>query len=308
MTAVIHLAPAPADAPARLPTHKDLPETDGTHTPTFHEKPQTHHFNRCIYPHLADLFPDGQFLVGSDNGIYWLITDPPLRGCKSPDWFLVVGVPPMLDGEVRRSYVLWQERVAPLLVVEYVSGDGAEERDRTPETGKFWVYERGIKAGYYAILDGFRGTLELYRRAGEVFVAVPANAAGRLPIPELGIELGLWRGTLMGTTAWYARPWRTSTGEMLPSPEESARQQRRLADEQRRVAEEQRRLAEEHRLRAEEQRRLADEQSRRAEEQSQRADEEQSRRADEQRQRADEAERRNERLAARLRELGVDPE
>ena len=30
-----------------------------------------------------------------------------------------------LDGELRRSYVLWQEHVPPQVVVEFVSGTGA---------------------------------------------------------------------------------------------------------------------------------------------------------------------------------------
>ena len=41
-------------------------------------------------------------------------------------------VPRLLDGQMRRSYVLWIEGATPLVVLEYVSGDGIEERDRTP--------------------------------------------------------------------------------------------------------------------------------------------------------------------------------
>jgi hypothetical protein len=52
------------------------------------------------------------------------------------DWFYVSNVPRTRDGQMRRSYVLWQEWVAPLLVLEFVSDNGDEERDRTPHTGK----------------------------------------------------------------------------------------------------------------------------------------------------------------------------
>src|SRR4051794_3759127 len=99
--------------PAALPDHKQLPETDGTIVENFQEHPQGNVLTECLLPRLHELFPDGQFCSGGDSGIYWLYTTPPLDGCKAPDWFLVVGVPPMLNGEFRRSYVLWQEAVRP---------------------------------------------------------------------------------------------------------------------------------------------------------------------------------------------------
>ncbi|WP_026087708.1 Uma2 family endonuclease, partial [Chlorogloeopsis fritschii] len=77
-------------------------------------------------------------------GIYWRLTDPPEKGAEAPDWFYVPNVPPLLDGQTRRSYVLWREYIAPLIVLEFVSGDGSEERDKTPWTGKFWIYEQVI--------------------------------------------------------------------------------------------------------------------------------------------------------------------
>jgi Uma2 family endonuclease len=65
------------------------------------------------------------------------MTEPPERGAESPDWFYVPNVPPTLNGTFRRSYVLWQEYIAPLIVLEFALGTGAEERDKTPWTGKF---------------------------------------------------------------------------------------------------------------------------------------------------------------------------
>ena len=86
--------------------------------------------------------------------------EQPERGSEAPDWFLVLDVPPLLDGRFRRSYVLWQESVHPLLVIEYVSGDGSEERDTTPYKGKFWVYEQAIAAPYYAIFEPTKATVD----------------------------------------------------------------------------------------------------------------------------------------------------
>ena len=57
----------------------------------------------------------------------------------------VPNVSPMPKGEVRRSYIMWHELESPRLLVEYVSGDGSVERDRTPHKGKFWIYERAAR-------------------------------------------------------------------------------------------------------------------------------------------------------------------
>jgi Uma2 family endonuclease len=91
---------------------------------------------------LQQLHPDNQYAIGQDCGIYWRITEPPERGAEAPDWFYVPNVPPMLNDQFRRSYVLWQEYVAPLIVLEFVSGDGSEERDNTPITGNFGYTNR----------------------------------------------------------------------------------------------------------------------------------------------------------------------
>src|SRR5262249_26534568 len=145
----------------------------------------------CLLPRLNELHPDGQFFVGCDVGIYWSVTQPPLDGCRAPDWFYVPGVPPLIDGRRRRSYVMWYEHVRPLVAIEYVSGDGREERDATPGKGKFWVYEQPVGAGYYAIHDPEKEggpVIELYENIRGRFRPVPPNASGRYPIEPLGVE------------------------------------------------------------------------------------------------------------------------
>jgi Uma2 family endonuclease len=124
----------------RLPDHTQLPDTDGSIVLNFQEHPQAMLLSDTIEPVLKRLYPDGQYAIGQDSGIYWRFTDPPLDGCKAPDWFFIPDVPPLLDGQVRRSYVMWQEAVTPVLLIEFVSGDGSEERDTTPLNGKVWVY------------------------------------------------------------------------------------------------------------------------------------------------------------------------
>jgi hypothetical protein len=90
------------------------------------------------------------------------LTEPPERGAEAPDWFYVPNVPPALDGQMRRSYVIWQEIVAPTIVLEFVSGNGDEERDATPYKGKFWVYEQAIRVPFYGIYEVTKSRVEVY--------------------------------------------------------------------------------------------------------------------------------------------------
>src|SRR5438067_7801385 len=146
-----------------LPDHTQLPDKDGSIVTNFQENPQSNLLTGSLLPRLRTLHPDEQFCIGHDCGIYWRYTKPPLDGCKAPDWFYVPGVPPMLEGQFRRSYVLWRESICPLLIVEHVSGDGSEERDTTPYRGKFWIYEQAIHAAYYAIYEVEKATVEVFR-------------------------------------------------------------------------------------------------------------------------------------------------
>jgi hypothetical protein len=57
---------------------------------------------------------------------------------------------------------MWQELVSPALVFEFASGDGNAERDQTPDTGKFWVYERWVRPYYYAIYEVMQARVEVY--------------------------------------------------------------------------------------------------------------------------------------------------
>jgi len=54
---------------------------------------------------------------------------------ESPGWFYVPNVPPTLDGQMRRSYVMWQEIVAPLMCWNLSLEIG--KRDQTSYEGKF---------------------------------------------------------------------------------------------------------------------------------------------------------------------------
>ncbi|MDX2271971.1 MAG: Uma2 family endonuclease [Cyanobacteriota bacterium] len=254
-----------------LPDHTQLPESDGSFVKNFQEHPQSLLLTSSIRPVLDALHPDGQYAIGQDCGIYWQLTDPPERGAEAPDWFYVPHVPPLLNGKRRRSYVMWKEIIAPLLAIEFVSGDGSEERDSTPiygshgaRPGKFWVYEQAIHIPFYAIYEVDKASVEVYELHRGRYQPCQANERGHYRIPALGVELGIWYGQYMNQDLPWLRWW-TEDGILLLSGEERAEQ---------------------------------------AEERAEQAEE----RAEQATQQAQSANQRAEKLAARLRELGVEPE
>lgn len=265
--------------PAAPPDHTQLPCEDGAIVHNFQEHPQSNLLIECLTPRLDELHPDGQYCIGCDSGIYWRHTNPPLDGCKAPDWFYVPGVPPMLEGQLRRSYVMWNEGVAPLVVMEYVSGDGNEERDQTPFKGKFWVYERGIRAAFYVIFDANRAILEVYQADRGRYRLIEPNERGRVPIEPWNVELGIWEGLYRKQHLNWLRVWDASTGELLPLAEERAALAEEIVDDARQAL---------------------NEETERAEAEKKRADTAESSLAD--------AQVRLQHLADKLRALGIDPE
>lgn len=90
--------------------------------------------------------------------------------------------------------MLWQEIVAPLIVLEFVSGDGEAERDTTPYVGKFWVYEQAIRVPFYGIYEVAKASVTVYHLIGGSYQLLRANDRGHYAIPPLAVELGIWQG------------------------------------------------------------------------------------------------------------------
>jgi Uma2 family endonuclease len=276
------------DLPPAFPDHTQLPESDGTFVKNFQEHPQSLILTDSIGPVLQQLHPDGDYAIGQDCGIYWRETEPPEKGAEAPDWFYVPNVPPLVNGEIRRSYVLWRELMAPMIALEFASGNGDEERDATPlsvsaegettKPGKFWVYERIIRIPYYGIFEVKNRKLEVYNLLNFSYQKLQPNERGHYPITPLGVELGLWHGTYQNQTQYWLRWW-DSEGNLLLIGEERAQLERQRAEQERQRAEQEQQRAEQERQRAEQER-----------------------------QRAEQAEQKAARLAERLRAMGIDPD
>jgi Uma2 family endonuclease len=226
-----------------LPDHTQLPDSDGTFVlakrtvgQNFQELPQSIILTTSIEPILQKLHPDGRYCIGQDSGIYWRITEPPVRGAEAPDWFYVPHVAPLLAGVYRHSYVMWKEIVAPLIAIEFVSGDGSEARDRTSlydideqtgepkKAGKFWVYEQAIRIPFYAIYEVEKSSVEVYHLVDGKYEKMPANERGHFPISPMGVELGIQQDTEIPWLRWW-----TGDCEMLLTGNERADEQQRRA-------------------------------------------------------------------------------
>ncbi|MDJ1169977.1 Uma2 family endonuclease [Roseofilum sp. BLCC_M154] len=218
-----------------LPDHTQLPCEDGSFVKNFQEHPQSILLTESIRPILDQLHPESNYCIGQDSGIYWQITHPPERGAESPDWFYVPNVPTTLNGQVRRSYVLWKELTPPQIALEFVSGNGSEERDRTPLFGKFWVYEQVIRPAYYGIYEVKKSSVEVYHLVGNNYQLLSANSRGHFEIPEMGVELGIWQGRYQNVELPWLRWW-DREGNLLPTGEEQAQQERSRAEEAERRA------------------------------------------------------------------------
>jgi hypothetical protein len=195
---------------------------------------------------------------------------------------------------------MWKELVPPLLAIEFVSGNGSEERDDSPppedpneidpksgekkKAGKFWVYEQAVKIPFYAIYEESNAAVEVYHLVNGRYQLIKPNDRGHYPIPPMGIELGIQFGKEEAAIPWL-RFW-DGDGNLL------------LTGDERAVVEMQ------ARLQAEVERSL---------EQKARQEAEAAGRilqgiAEQERLAKEKAEQKAQRLAERLRALGLDPD
>ncbi|MBW4668326.1 MAG: Uma2 family endonuclease [Cyanomargarita calcarea GSE-NOS-MK-12-04C] len=119
--------------------------------------------------------------------------------------------------------------VAPLIVLEFVSGDGAEERDTTSPSqgnpGKFWVYEQAIRVPYYGIYEVAKAQVEVYHLVDNTYQLMQPNERGHYPISPMGVELGIWQGLYQNAELPWLRWW-DAEGNLLLIGEERAEVER----------------------------------------------------------------------------------
>ncbi len=141
----------------QLPTAEDLPDSD--ETPVDNEL--QNHIPNVLLNLLMWIWRDRQdWFFGVDMCYYYEanIQEPKKSKSIVPDGFLAIGVPQLKSEGGRLSYVLWQEQVKPIMVLEVISKEYNGEYDL-----KLRQYqELGII--YYVIYNSLSGRRGLYKR------------------------------------------------------------------------------------------------------------------------------------------------
>jgi hypothetical protein len=199
---------------------------------------------------------------------------------KAPDWAYVPNVTVSRE-EIVRSYTPYLEGDVPLIVLEIISAtDGGEySKQRETPMGKWYFYEQVLKVPYYGIFEPDSGDFELYRlgNAG-TYDRVLMEESGRYWIEGLNLTIAAWKGTLDRRTGYWLRFW-DQDGTLLPwFSEVFEMTQQELEQTQQELGQAQQELGQTQQELGQTQQELVDEKSR-----------------------AD-------RLAAKLRSLGIEPD
>jgi Uma2 family endonuclease len=246
--------PRLATLPA-LPTMYDLPSED----PEEPGLPDDYH---DLQPQLLSRtlrlsgYSEPEIYTASDLNLYYDLSHP--LWYKRPDWFLVVGVPrlyPEGDGD-RESYVIWQEKVSPAVVVEFLS-PGTEADDlgrfsrRSPKPqpansppSKFIVYEQILKVPHYLVYNKRDRRLRYFQLAsGSYQEQSVATDNPRIWLNDLDIGLAVWQGKFGGLPKHWIR-WCDRSGNVLLTDTEAALEEKAIAQQQQQQAEAERQQAE----------------------------------------------------------------
>jgi len=153
------------------------------------------------------------WFFGADMGIYYDPYLPPIV----PDGFLSLGVERVFDENLRRSYAIWEEEQVPILVLEVVSQTYRGEYS----TKKQEYAQLGIL--YYVVYHPTRRRkphLEVYKLVNNEYQFLPENPVW---MPEIGLGIGMERGTYLGITREWLY-WYNQQRKRLLTPEEQAQQ------------------------------------------------------------------------------------
>jgi Uma2 family endonuclease len=224
-----------------LPTMYDLPSEDPEEPglpDLFHDYQPKLLRETCI----IKTYPIDQVFIAADLNLYYDLRHKLWH--KRPDWFMCLGVTSGTRQEdLRWSYVMWQEKVAPFLVVELLS-PGTEDEDlgrKVREIGKpplkWEVYEQILQVPFYVVYDRYENHLRVFERCNGRYELVELTEP-RFWFEALEVGLGVWSGSYAGTEGLWLR-WYDKLGNWLPTADEA----RLVAEQQVQIEAETRRLA-----------------------------------------------------------------
>ncbi len=233
------LETTPAPYVTTPPTQAELPYDDGVPMESPRHKAQMDLLIDSLLPWLAKR-TDG--FVGGNMFVYFSLAQVKNQDFRGPDFFAVLGVPK----KERRSWVVWEEGRAPDVVIELLS-DSTAEQDKNE---KKLIYQNQLRVSEYFWFDPFKPDdwAGFFLQQGVYQQLVP-NEQNQLVSRSLELGLQRWQGSYKGIDATWLR-WATIKGELLPTSEEIAQQERQRADQERQRADQERQRADQERQRA----------------------------------------------------------
>jgi Uma2 family endonuclease len=200
---------APCWAPELPPTIDELITDDGEPMETNRHRQQMNLLIEILEHHWRDRTDT---FVSGNMFVYFSLAQVRKNQFRGPDFFAVTGT----EKGDRKAWVTWLEGgKLPDVVIELLS-ESTAANDRGE---KKRLYEQVWRLPEYFLFDPWTGELEGYRMATHGFVPIAREESGRLPSTQLGLELGVWRGEVAGTSADWLR-WFSQTGELLPMKDE----------------------------------------------------------------------------------------
>jgi Uma2 family endonuclease len=203
--------------PRNLPSADELPDSD--ETPVDNELQEL--IPGLLKAILLILWSSRMdWFFGIDMGIYYHPDKPAIV----PDAFLSLGVERFYDEELRPSYVVWDENVMPLFVLEVVS-----QNYRKEYSTKLEEYQ-ALGVLYYVIYSSRRRRkprLEVHKLVNGKYELQSGNPVW---MPEIGLGIGCERGNYSGVTREWLY-WYDADSKRYLTPEEQVKQEAQRAEQ-----------------------------------------------------------------------------
>lgn len=209
-----------------LPTMYDLPseEVGEPGLPDHFHPLQAQFLDETFQPQT---YPSERVFSAMDLNIYY--DEDNTRRYKRPDWFGVVGVPWLYEErDLRMSYVIWQERVNPFIIVELLSPStqaqdlGQVEADTDEIPTKWEVYEQYLQVPYYVVYNREQNHFRVFHLENNRYQELEITN-NQFWFEELGIGLRLWQGSYKRAERLWLR-FCDASGELIPTEAERAEQ------------------------------------------------------------------------------------
>jgi Uma2 family endonuclease len=211
------------------PTQAELPYDDNTTMESERHKVQMELLIETLSFWL-DQREDGY--VGGNMFVYYSLEQVKNRDFKGPDFFAVLDVP---KGE-RKSWVVWEEGKAPDVVIELLSASTAS----ADKNEKKLIYQNQMRVPEYFWFDPFNSNdLAGFSLQNRGYQPLMEDFQGKLVSQTLGLALVRWQGIYKGINTTWLR-WATLEGQLLPSSEEVAEQEKLRAEQEKLRAEQER--------------------------------------------------------------------